>query len=137
MSRKYAPLYQKGEIYVCFKEGDPEHARIIGKVLGYELFESNSPEMHNVFSFKVEKGKEKEAVKNFYKYPEFVEWAERIDLRFKKRSFFKDHLEDMVNQMDEDLSEEMFSGQLEYIKQYIEKFKDFPEEDNCGCGHKH
>lgn len=84
MPGEYVPEYAKGEILVCFFD-KVEFGEKFGSALGYELSENQWNHAENVVTYKVPVGQEDEAIRIFTGYREFVDWAEKRDLKQEKR----------------------------------------------------
>ncbi len=82
---KYIPLNSLGDVLVCFKEPVTEDfAATFGKFVGYDLV-GNWEHGSNVFVYRTEVHPEEEAIKTFLGKTEFIEWANRRDIRLEGR----------------------------------------------------
>jgi hypothetical protein len=136
---KYVPEYAEGEILVCFKDlrlTTPKKSvsmsltqgfdGYLGTLLGYEVSEERLDFYDSVIVYKVPKGKETEACAKFKKYSEFVDWAERRDVKAERRY---DGLDDVIRKMEnlrddcDTQSDEMFKSKLKEISNYMNKLK--------------
>ncbi len=82
---QYFPLYSLGEILVQFKDSVGEDfAATFGTFLGYNLVESWE-HGNNVFVYRTDVHQEEEAIRTFLGKTEFVEWANRRDIRLEGR----------------------------------------------------
>ena len=125
MSKNYQPIYSKDCIIVQFKDNVPsDMPEWFAEKFGYAIVE-NEGFKHWWVTYNVNKDKLEDAIKNFQNYEnDFVEWAEKRDLKYEKRQEFVENLERMVQNIDTDLEKKKFLDELNEIKNYMEGFDD-------------
>jgi len=86
------PRYSEGEILVRYRDVDSkgvclDAARVMGRIIGYELTGEEYRHAEDVFIYRTEVGREEEAIRAFRdnQYRKFVDWAERRDLNLESR----------------------------------------------------
>ena len=84
MKSNYKPKYAEGEILVGVKGYSKDFVKQFGKTLGYELIDEWE-HGDNVYIFRTPVNKEDIACKKFLHYKDFVEWAERRDVKLESR----------------------------------------------------
>jgi hypothetical protein len=118
--------HAKGEILVCFKRNcGKDFARELGSWPGYVLSGERYDFGANVFIYKTEEGKEKEACKKFRAYEEFVEWAELRDLKMEARWKALDEVIELIDVLRSkaDVSEEEYYKRTGEILLKLKKIK--------------
>lgn len=85
MTDEYVPEYAKGQILVEYKDGlGFSFANFLGNSMGFPPLYSWDYGT-NVIVHKIPEGREIYAIGEFQKYPQFIEWAERRDLKLESR----------------------------------------------------
>lgn len=125
---KYEPNYAKGQILVCFKlEKDcgKEFAKTFGEFIGYALGDEEYDHGNNVFIYKTEIGKEKEACGQFLTHGDFIEWAELRDLKLEFRWDRADRTLEMIKSLYDDAAspDDEYAREIDSIINYLEKLK--------------
>lgn len=124
---EYKPYYAKGEIVVCFKEGfGPSIGTDIAKVAGYKM-ERPWDYGERIVIYKIPEGEEDKAIKNLEnKYSEFIEWAEKRDLKLESRwNSLEKILEKLTNLRDssDELGNKEYSCKLREIEKEIKEHR--------------
>ena len=113
---QYESDYAKGQILVFFKDGSKEFVRDFGKLLGYNLSEENY-EHGEAYIFETDVGKEKEAVKIFTAYPDFVSSASLRDIKIEGRWNSLEKALSMVQELHDDaeIPDDKYNSRIEKI----------------------
>lgn len=127
MAVRYEPEYSKGEILVNFREDidpSPDLARSFGMRLGYEL-KGFWDHGDNTFIYSTSEGEEEKACLMFKKHADFVDWAEKRDLKMETRW---DSLEEIISMMrslrdNPGLPDKQYDDKLKEISDYITKHR--------------
>jgi len=93
----YKPKYAKGQILVEFKRAtSQEFARTFGKQIGFEFADEDYEHGLYAVAYKTKPGKERQAIKKFKSYPDFVKWAYLRDIKLEARW---NHLEEIAEEV--------------------------------------
>jgi len=129
MTKKYSPLYAKGEIIVGFRKlvhPNIDLAEMFAQAWGYKVKEGT--EFYpNAFIYLTDPGKEQEAIDFFLGKTEFIEWAERRDLRLESRWKDLEHCINELRQIDEDagqLSSEDYNIKLQEMIEQLTRMQE-------------
>ena len=127
---KYEPVYAKGIILVRLKvrldqdkemDVNDDFAAEFGNTIGYSL---QSHWMDNFYFYNTPEGREDEAIKDFKKYDNFVESAERFDAKEEKRYETLDTIAKDLQEFRDDclLPDKQYHMKID---EFIQKLNDF------------
>jgi hypothetical protein len=125
----YVPEYAKGQILVVLKTTGNNFARTFGERLGYRLANKRRDDLLEVadligcFVYDVGEGREQEAIKQFESYGQFVEWADRRDLKWESRQKSLeeaiDRLERIRDDASADISDRVYGKLIKDFSDYL------------------
>ena|SRR5688572_20487987 len=124
----YKPRYATGQIIVDFHDGlGEDFAKDFGEKIGYKLSDDQPNE--GPYVFETPPGKERKAVREFSRrqYDNFVEFADRRDLRLEERWSRLDRVVEMIEEFRDsnaDFGTKEYNRELENIRNYLESIKE-------------
>jgi hypothetical protein len=131
----YKPEYAKGEVLVhfldCINVND-DFVRTVVELVGYKLKDENY-ELGDLYIILVEPGEEEKACEGLktlrIKSQNLVDWADRRDLKFEKRSRELDELVDMTQSLNDDpeQGDADYNKSLDEIINYASSLKEKKE----------
>ena len=121
---EYEPEYAKGEVLVRFRDNpagvNGGFAVTFGGYLGFDM--KGDWMDTDVFIYSVPEGMEDSAIESFLKHPQYVEYAERRDLKLERRwkdtKSLMDMAEDLRGDSDSFLPKEEYNARLREISDY-------------------
>ncbi len=116
-SKGYIPDYAPGEIIVQFR-ADVDHGEefttAFGKALGYEQIDCKT--VCGGIPYRVQVGKEKEAIRDLQRYTKFVETAYRYDRKVERRVRAIDQVVSELQDLnDHDISDRAWRREIDRI----------------------
>jgi hypothetical protein len=126
MVKKYKPEYATGKIWVRFKrEFDSEHfTKPFIESYGYSLLDLD--ESLGYSAIQVPEGQEKNAIRKLSRQKKFIEWAERMDLKYEQRIKNLDSFLEEVTEFRDELGSQSDQGYemgLMMLKKRIEEYQ--------------